>query len=143
MPARMTTVLLALALSFALASCASDDAPAPGEQGQDDPSAGSRLANGLYDLEDGRVQAVGTLERFELEGGFWAVTQAPAESDEGAGVIAVIANGGELEEELRPLEGATVVVTGERFEGASIRMAGPEVIAETVEEIDDAGGPAE
>jgi hypothetical protein len=108
----------------------------------DDPAAGIGLAPGIYELEDGIVQAIGTLEWVDLEGGFWALTDGTAAGDEG-GNVAVLANGDELKATLEPLEGRQVSVTGERFEGASIRMAGPEIIAETVEEIDDTPGAAE
>ena len=37
------------------------------------PAAGTKMAPGLYDLEDGSVVAVGTVEYRDLEGGFWAV----------------------------------------------------------------------
>jgi hypothetical protein len=141
MPTKMMSVILALSFALLLVACSPADEPdvdAPG----DDPSTGLRLAPGLYDLEDGRVQAVGTLEWVDLEGGFWAVTDGTAAGDEG-GNVAVIANGDELDDELSALDGRTVSVIGERFDGASIRMAGPEIIAETVEEIDDTQGAAE
>jgi hypothetical protein len=141
MSTRMVTVIMALSLALLLVACSPADEPdveAPG----DDPAAGLRLAPGLYDLEDGSVQAIGTLEWVDLEGGFWAVTDGTAAGDEG-GNVAVIANGDELDDELSALDGRTVSVIGERFDGVSIRMAGPEIIAETVEEIDDTQGAAE
>lgn len=135
MLARILVLLLTMAL-FAVPGCAPDedeaDAPADG-------SAGLRLANGLYDLEDGTVQAIGVLEYVDLEGGFYAITGSP----EGDGNIAVIANGDEFATELEALEGATVSVIGTRADGASIRMAGPEIVAESIEEITDTPGIAE
>jgi hypothetical protein len=137
----MTTLILALSLAIVLTACSSAEEPDV-EAPADDP-AGTRPAPGLYDLEDGSVQAIGTLEWVDLEGGFWAITGGTAaEGDDGL-TIAVIANGDELDDELSALDGRTVSVVGERFEGASIRMAGPEIVAETVEEIDDMPGPAE
>jgi len=100
---------------------------------------GLRLANGLYDQEDGTVIALGTLEWIELEGGFYALTGSP----EGDGNIAVIANADDFADELDALLGKTVSVTGTRFDGASIRMAGPEVVITSVEEISDTPGAAE
>jgi hypothetical protein len=141
MPARMITLILALSLALVLVACSPADEPDV-ETPADDPAAGIRLAPGLYELEGGSVQAVGTLEWVDLEGGFWAVTDGTAAGDEG-GNVAVIANGDELDDELSALDGRTVSVIGERFDGASIRMAGPEIIAETVEEIDDTPGAAE
>ncbi len=151
MPARLMTLLLALSLAVVLAACSSPDEPetdvpagepevgAPDEM----PGGETRPAPGLYDLGDGTAQAIGTLSWVDLEGGFWAVTDPTAAEGEGATAIAVIANGDELDGELRPLEGSMVALTGERFEGASIRMAGPEIVVETVEVIDDTPGAAE
>lgn len=153
MPARMMTLLLALSLAVVLAACAPADEPetgappvepevgAPGEM----PGGETRPAPGLYDLGDGTAQAIGTLAWIDLEGGFWAVTDPTTAGSEGTGptTIAVIANGDELDGELRPLEDSMVVLTGERFEGASIRMAGPEIVVETVDVIDDTPGAAE
>jgi hypothetical protein len=109
----------------------------------ENPAAGSRLAPGLYDLEDGRAQALGTLGYSELEGGFWSIIGGTqAEGSEG-GIVAVIANGAELESQLTPLKGKTVIVTGTRLNGASIRMAGPEIDVTQIEEISDTPGAAE
>jgi len=147
MLARMTRTALAMALAFVLVGCATAPEPQPEPQpepvGQESPAAGMRLAPGLYDLADGTVQAIGTLERSDLEGGFWAVVGGTeAEGDVGK-VVAVIANGDALAEQLTALEGRTVDVLGTRVEGASIRMAGPEIEATSVTEIDDTPGPAE
>jgi hypothetical protein len=141
MSARMMTLILALSLALVLVGCSPTDEPDV-EAPVDDPAAGIRLAPGLYELEDGSVQAIGTLEWVDLEGGFWAVTDGTAAGDEG-GNVAVIANGDELDADLSALDGRTVSVIGERFDGASIRMAGPEIIADSVEEIDDTPGAAE
>jgi hypothetical protein len=106
-------------------------------------AAGSQLAPGLYELEDGTSQAVGTLERRELEGGFWVVTGGTAaEGDEGS-TVAVIANGDDFESELKQLEGRSVVVTGRALDGASIRMAGPEIEMASIEEMNRTSGAAE
>lgn len=147
MLARMILTALATALAFALVGCATAPEPpaepTPEPVGQESPAAGMRLAPGLYDLADGTVQAIGTLERSDLEGGFWAVVGGTeAEGDVGK-VVAVIANGDEMAAELEALEGRTVDVLGTRLEGASIRMAGPEIEATSVSEISDTPGPAE
>lgn len=142
---RIALIALAAALgALVLVGCAATDdpgVPVTDAPATDDPAAGLRLAPGLYDLKDGTVQALGTLEWQDLEGGFWALTGSM--ESEGNGIIAVLNNGAELDAELRPLEGKTVMVTGTRFEGASIRMAGPEVIVESFEEISDTPGAAE
>lgn len=141
-------MLLALLLALSLGACAAES---PADNGDATPStdgvstppaedpAGLRLANGWYDQADGTVLALGTLEWVDLEGGFYALTGSP----EGDGNIAVIANADEFASELEALVGKTVQVTGTAFEGASIRMAGPEIVITSVEEISDTPGAAE
>lgn len=142
MLARLLALLLAIAL-FLVPGCAAaeDDAETPPPAAEEPGDGGSdlRLANGLYDLEDGKVQALGVLEYVNLEGGFYAITGSP----EGEGNIAVIANADEFASELRDLEGKTVSVIGTRSDAPSIRMAGPEIFAESIDEISDTPGIAE
>jgi hypothetical protein len=115
--------------------------PIVGSQGGT-PMAGTKMAPGLYDLEDGTVVAVGTVEHRDLEGGFWAVIgDAQAEGDEGE-VVAVVANGDRYAEQFRQNEGLSFLVYGRRAGDASIRMAGPEITATRVVLAADAG-PAE
>jgi hypothetical protein len=115
------------------------DTPAPATG---DP-AGTKLAPGLYDMPDGTVQAIGTLEYRDLEGGFWAVIDGTvAEGDEGS-VAAVIANADEFSDETQRLNGLAVIVIGNRLDGASIRMAGPEIEAISITKASDTIDPAE
>lgn len=154
MYAWMLAFALVIALSAAMLGCAAQDAAAPddtpetsapdgatdgGTVGDANESGGLRLANGLYDQADGSVMVLGTLEWVDLEGGFYAVTDAPGDG----GTIAVVANADEFADELEDLTGSTVFITGTRFEGASVRMAGPEVVIESILEIDDTLGAAE
>jgi hypothetical protein len=146
MRTRILITMLALAMVFALAACAEDantdeGTEAPGDNGSlpAEDASGLRLANGLYDQPDGTVLAIGTLEWIDLEGGFYAITGAV----DGDGNIAVIANADEFADELEALLGKTVEVIGTRYEGVSIRMAGPEVMIDTIREISDTPGIAE
>ena len=79
------------------------------------PAAGTKMAPGLYDLEDGTVVAVGTVEYRDLEGGFWAVIGGTeAEGDAGT-VVAVLTNGDEYgAAQFRENEGLSFEVHGER-----------------------------
>jgi len=136
-------------LPAALAGCgagAADEPPATSASSTPGggPAGGAKIAPGLYDLEDGTVQAVGTAEHRDLEGGFWVVVGgAEAEGDVGK-TVAVIANGDDLARQFKELEGLSVIVTGIRLEGPSIRMAGPEIKATSVVAASDAPpGPAE
>ena len=157
-PLLRATVILAAALAAAvaaagLAACSSGagDAasPAPsatasaapdGESAG--PAGGTKMAPGLYDLEDGTVVAVGTVEYRDLEGGFWAVIGGTeAEGDVGT-VVAVLTNGDEFADEFRGNEGLSFEVYGERAGDVSIRMAGPEITATSVV-LAAEGGPAE
>lgn len=135
MPAQIMALAFALMLALLLVACsAAGTSNANGPAQADGGSAGSgELASGLFEMGGGKVKAVGTLTWVDLEGGFWALTDDSAAGN--GSNIAVIANGDELESELDPLEGQKVTVIGERFEGASIRMAGPEIIVESVEKL--------
>ena len=57
--------------------------------------------------------------------------------------MAVIANGDEFEQQLESLKGQQVRVIGTRFDGVSIRMAGPEIVAEKVEAVTPTADPAQ
>ena len=145
---RILATLAAGILAIALVGCASETGMDLGE-GTPPPAvdggaaSGSRLAPGLYDLEDGTVQALGVLEYRDLEGGLWAIIGG-AEADGNIGdVVAVVANPDSFTAELTSLSGKTVAVTGTRFTGTTIRMAGPEIVVDTIEEVSDTPGPAE
>jgi len=109
----------------------------------DDPAAGLRLAPGLYDMPDGKAQALGTLGYRDIEGGFWVIIDGTQPEGDKDAVVAVIANGDEFQRQLEPLKGKQVTVVGTKVDGASIRMAGPEIEIESVEEITDTPGIAE
>jgi hypothetical protein len=144
--AAVTATLPAAVTGCDAGATAEPPSPAPSASGTPSagPAGGMKIAPGLYDLEDGTVQAVGTVEYRDLEGGFWAVIGGTeAEGDVGK-VVAVIANGGGYAQQLKELEGLSVIVDGTRLEGASTRMAGPEIEATKVTAAADAPpGPAE
>jgi hypothetical protein len=136
-----------MALTVAACGSQSRDAASPtpadtASQPAGGAAGGTKLAPGLYDLEDGTVQAVGTVEYRDLEGGFWAVVGGTqAEGTEGE-VVAVIVNGEEFAAEFRASEGLSFVIEGTRAGEASVRMAGPEITATRVT-LAAEGGPAE
>lgn len=146
---RLIVTLLTLLLLSA-AGCAQSEPPTSPTSGEESgaesptsPTSELRLAPGLHELEDGGVQALGTLEWRDLEGGFWVIVGG-TEADGNVGeAVAVIANSPEFQDELKPLEGKQVLVTGKKLEGASVRMAGPEIEIESVQEISDTPGIAE
>lgn len=124
----------------ALVGCGSSD---PGEEtGSTVPQApesmGMLAPPGLYDLEGGRTQALGVLVYRDIEGGFWAVVDAvPPDSGDEATVIAVLVGAEELGVDLKALEGALVVADGKLADGASSRMAGPELVVDSISEATD------
>jgi hypothetical protein len=146
--ALLVLVVVIAALPAALTGCgagAADEPPAPSASSTPGgaEAGGTKMAPGLFDLEDGTVMAVGTAEYRDLEGGFWAIIGGTeAEGDVGK-VVAVIANGNDFETQFKELEGLSVIVTGTRLEGASIRMAGPEIAATSVVAASETAGPAE
>jgi len=146
MTKRIAVIIALLAFAAAAAACTRSQAPvepSPVEAPVTDSASGSRAAPGLYDLTDGTVQAIGTLEHRDLEGGFWAVIdRTEAAGDEGT-VVAVIANADKFTKETEQLEGLGVIAVGTRLKGASIRMAGPEIEATRIIAADDTAGPAE
>jgi hypothetical protein len=144
--ARMPLVLaLVLVTALALTGCATSpdepDVVTPPTDGG--AASGSRLAPGLYDIDGGKAQAVGTLEWKDLEGGFWAIIGGTESEGNLGTVVAVIANGADFADQLEGLEGHTVMATGTRLDGASIRMAGPEIEIDSIEEISDTPGAAD
>jgi hypothetical protein len=143
-------IVLALAAP-ALAACGTggEASPAPSASPPSSaggvpigPAAGTQLAPGLYDREDGSVVAIGTVEHRDLEGGFWAVIGGTAAEGDAGKVVAVITNGGEFAQVFRENQGLSFEVYGQRAGDASIRMAGPEITARRVVLAADAG-PAE
>ena len=136
MPAQIMALAFALMLALILVACSAagtSTTTSPSQPDEGSTGAGSELAPGLFEMEGGTVKAIGTLEWVDLEGGFWALVDNSAAGGENGSTVAVIANGDELDSELSQLEGQRVSVIGKRFEGVSIRMAGPEIIVETVE----------
>ena len=146
---RFVVVAVIAALPVALASCdtgATDGAPASSASTSltHEPSGGMKIAPGLYDLDSGTVQAVGTVEYRDLEGGSWAVIGGSESAHDAGKVVAVIANGADFARQFEQHPGLSMIVTGTRLEGASTRMAGPEIAATRVVAASDAPpGPAE
>lgn len=144
-------VLVAAAAGGGLAACSGGSTSSPTASASPPASSGgvpigppgaTKMAPGLYDLDNGSVVAVGTVEHRDLEGGFWAVIGGTEAEGDAGKVVAVIANGDEFAELFRENEGLSFEVYGKRAGGASIRMAGPEITAKRVVLAAEAG-PAE
>lgn len=142
--ALVTVVLLAI-VAGTLVGCTSnpkstDGSPATGTSpaGQPPTSSGLLAAPGLYEVEGGKTQALGTLDYRDLEGGFWAVVDtADPEKAAAAAVVAVVPNAATLGVDLDSMKGSYVSVIGKKLEGVSTRQAGPEIEAERIEIVTD------
>lgn len=133
---------MALAISgllvATLAGCGSSGSSVTTTSTTQPDSLGMFAPPGLYELEGGRTQAFGVLVYRDLEGGFWAVVDAQlGEPNEEAPVIAVLVGAEALGVDLAALEGGFVLAEGTLSDGASVRMAGPELLVDTVKEATD------
>jgi hypothetical protein len=146
---RIRTALLLLAIASLLMGCST---PGPARAPESPPpSAGqtgggqgaTQIAPGLYDQSDGTVQAVGRLEYRDLEGGMWVIVGGSEATGDAGKTVAVIANPNDLVSELQALKGEQVVAKGQKFDGTSIRMAGPEITAMSIGRASDAPGAAQ
>lgn len=131
----ISIVLLALALGGCTPTTTPGTAP-PTESSQG-VAPQPAPASGVEELGDGRIAVTGTLVYSDLEGGFYLVRGNDGET---LYVLQPSAEG-EYGADMRSLTGSRVRVTGETIDGASIRMAGPEMMVESVEAVDDAGAP--
>jgi hypothetical protein len=137
-----TVIALVMAVALALVTAGCGEADTSPQEPADGDSLGQLAPPGLYELEGGRTQALGVLAQRDLEGGFWAVVSAyPGETADEAEVVAVIANAEQLDVDLGALEGSFVKAEGQLLDGASIRMAGPELEADKLERVDDVAVP--
>lgn len=149
---RIVSALLVLVLAGSLVGCGSSGTMKPAENPgsipatsgpPSDGAAGTRLAPGLYELADGSAQALGMLEYRDLEGGIWVIVGGTEATGDVGKTVAVIANADELAAQLDGLKGATVIATGKKLGGASIRMAGPELAVTSIEKVEDTLDPAQ
>lgn len=105
----------------------------PGDRFGTPPKPG--LIRGSLD----NAEAVGyVVHETELEGGFWALMDQPLGTSSAVQpkVVAVLVPGTGDEGSYAKLEGRLVWVGGRVAEGASIRMAGPELKVDGIEPID-------
>lgn len=141
---RRALVLAAIALAaLALVGCTSDGGNSSGNSdgASDGGGADTGRAPGLWDKGDGTSEAIGMLQWIDLEGGFWAIVDNTADGD--GTVVVVIQNADEFTDTIASLKGRMVIATGTIHEGPSIRMAGPEMIADSIEAFDAPAGAAE
>lgn len=145
---RIGTVLLVMALAVSLSACAAekpsqDSGKSPSVSQRPGGAAGTQLAPGLYNQADGTTQAIGTLDYRDLEGGTWVILGGSEATGDAGTTIAVIENAADLGLKLDELKGSQVLATGEMLDGASIRMAGPEMRVSAIEKAAVSVDPAQ
>ncbi len=153
MASRILLVCMAVAVAAVFGGCVSSPgestppkpeiSPPVSAPGTQPPAAGMRVAPGLYELGQGRWQAVGVLEYRDVEGGTWVIVGGTEAEGNAGEVVAVVANPERFHLTLRQLRGELVVAEGRKLDGASIRMAGPELELATIGAVKDVGGAAE
>jgi hypothetical protein len=140
---RAAVAIVLFACVLVLASClpSTPSYPVPAS-GPPEPSvsvpATSATAAGLTE-SGGTVVARGWLTEYDIEGGTWVLENLPPTSSAGHAVVAVLVAGDVSLKGIAALRSAGpqgaapfVEVTGRRASGASIRMAGPEVMVDTI-----------
>ena len=82
----------------------------------------------------GSAEVVGYLSRSDLEGGFWVVYSLPTTSSVAPpNVLAVLLPGSVDESGIAALDGRYVWAAGRVSGGASTRMAGPEILVDSID----------
>ncbi|MDP2182562.1 MAG: hypothetical protein Q8K99_08335 [Actinomycetota bacterium] len=141
----VVAAVVVMALGIALAGCGSgsvqpgETPPAESTTTPEQPpghGTGYLAPPALVELPGGRVRAIGTLARVDLEGGFWAVVDATPGTDLKGDepVIAVVLlpeEDGMHGADMSALAGTYMQFDGTLVEGASIRMAGPEIMVDS------------
>jgi hypothetical protein len=140
--ATRTVAALVVLAALLLTGCTSVQRPAPTpEAAPGGPSTGTMVAPGLNDLADGTSEAIGTLKWIDLEGGFWAIMGGTEATGDVGRTVAVLANAAKGDPAYVALTGKMVRVVGTRAKGASVRAAGPEIVASSISQISEAGAP--
>jgi hypothetical protein len=107
-------------------------APAPGQPGGP-PTGGMPTVPRLEQNANGSWSAYGWLKRIDLEGGFWAViAEPPGVQTSSPTIIAVLLPGTVSDSDLAKLDGHSVIAVGSKSSGASVRMAGPEIVVDRI-----------
>jgi hypothetical protein len=129
-------VLAVLAVSLIAAACtvAPPEAGDPSVPGTSKPGRPVPPRSNYSELPDGTVEAVGYVGRSDLEGGFWALYDRPQGPPSAIQprIVAVLLPGDVGEPAIAAMDGSRVTVTGRAQQGASVRMAGPEVRVDTI-----------
>jgi hypothetical protein len=141
MRARVRAICLVAWLTALLvvSGCAAPPAPTPSPGPTPAPSPGAPGTAlprpGLQTQADGTALAFGWVVRMDIEGGFWALTDADPTAGAAGGTVVVLLPGKVAETSIAALAGKYVRATGTQGSDASIRMAGPEMTVDSIEEL--------
>jgi hypothetical protein len=135
---RILCVLALAAVAFGASSCAPASAPSkPGPVPTSSVDTSPTQA-GLSEVGDTLI-ARGWLQEYDIEGGTWVLENLPPTSSAGHAVVVVLVPGTVPLEKIVALRTAGpggaapfVEVTGRHSPDASIRMAGPEVMVDSI-----------
>lgn len=121
MPTAVTLILL-VTMGLGSTGCAAGPPASPVKPAYTPGSAGS-------------ASAVGYLSHSGLEGGFWAVYDAPLSPSSAVQprILAVLLSGSVDEPAVAALNGRYIRASGRIAAGASIRMAGPEILVDGID----------
>jgi hypothetical protein len=131
------TLLVGVLLAVAVALGCGEDGGGAGTTGGG-TSSEALAPPGLYERDDGSVQALGLLTYRGLEGGFWAVvdTFVPKEADT-ASIVAVVLPDEAMASTMSSLRNEYVSVIGARDDGPNVYQAGPIVRATSIDRVVD------
>lgn len=137
MGARLFPILVLL-LALISVGCGTEEGTTTSVTGTvGDTTSGMLAPPGLYELQDGTVQALGILTYRDLEGGFWAVveTTLPEEAD-AAAIVAVVGPSEDMEASLDSYRGEFVSVIGVE-QDVSAYQAGPFIEATSIKIVEE------
>jgi hypothetical protein len=93
------------------------------------PSGAMPVKPHFQKMSGGQAVASGWLRHVDLEGGFWAlIAEPPGVPASSPTIVAVLLPGKVSQAQLAAHDGAYLFVTGKVATGASMRMAGPEIV---------------
>jgi hypothetical protein len=129
----IVTAAAMLAVSVLACACVpSAAAPATTAPGAPSMPVTRTIAPGMSEWASGNVEAAGWVTWVDVEGGFWTLKDGPAvvAGAKPPKTIAVLLPGVVSETTIATFDGSYVVARGRIQGGASIRMAGPELVVD-------------
>lgn len=132
--ARIIAAVAVVLTAVAACGCAVSGGTSADAESPSSGSATRTVSPGINEWADGTVEASGYVLWEDLEGGFWTIKDGPATvaGTKQPKIVAVLLPGSASEQLISSFNGAYAVVGGRVQGGASIRMAGPEIMVDTI-----------